>query len=322
MKFLDMGILPEQFQIDAVDISKQSLEKAKKGIYTRNSFRGDYLKFQSRYFIQKGTEYHLSEQIKNTVNFSYGNLLDPNFLSDKKPYDIIFCRNVLIYFDDISKNLTIKKLYSLLKAEGILSVGAAETRLLANSGIDLIRYKFGFVGCKKIGNMEKIKILPTEKNDIISSLKSSQLVGQRRNITASDKQQLNQLSSSHEQVLTKSMLPIGKSTNNLEIKLTEPEKNDLEAIRNLADQGNLAEAISLCNQYLQYDSASVEAHVLLGQIYQAQGWEIKAENYFQKAVYLDPKNYQALLHLALLKEQSGELAKADILRQRIRRLEK
>lgn len=316
MKFLDMGVLPEQFQIDAVDISKQSLEKAKKGIYTRNSFRGDYLKFQSRYFIQRGTEYHLSAQVKNTVNFSYGNLLDPNFLSERKPYDVIFCRNVLIYFDNISKNLTIKKLYSLLKEEGILSVGSAETRLLANCGIDLIRHNFGFIGCKKM------KTAAVERNDIISSIENSQLIGKMMNITAPDKKQLNPLFSSHEQVLTKSILPIDKSANNIEIKVTEPEKNDLETIRNLADRGNLAEAISLCNQYLQYDSASVEAHVLLGQIYQAQGWEIKAEKYFQKAVYLDPKNYQALLHLLLLKEQIGELAKADILRQRIRRLEK
>jgi chemotaxis protein methyltransferase WspC len=213
---------------------------------------------------------------------------------------------VLIYFDNLAKDTTIKKLYSLLKGEGLLLVGASETRLIRSCGLDLIRYNCGFAGCKKT------KTARVEKPDIISSLRSQQPVNPQPNPGAF----------SNQTVLVKSNFPISPATNDIEKKVKEPEKYDLETIRNLADQGNLEKAISLCSRYLQQDSTSVEAHVLLGQIYQAQGWETKAENYFQKAIYLDPKNYQALLHLALLKEQSGELVKADILRQRIRRLEK
>ncbi|WP_417033693.1 hypothetical protein [Dolichospermum circinale] len=102
---------------------------------------------------------------------------------------------------------------------------------------------------------------------------------------------------------------------------TETKDSNLERIRNLADEGYLTEAISQCQKYLQVDITSVEAYLLCGQIHQAQGLESQAEECFQKAVYLDPKNPEALLHLTLLKEQKGDMIKAKILRQRLQRLQ-
>jgi len=95
----------------------------------------------------------------------------------------------------------------------------------------------------------------------------------------------------------------------------------LKTIQTLADQGQLNQAAILGESYLKQHSTQVEAYVLLGQIYQAQGQEKVAEQYFQKAIYLEPHHYQALLHLTLLKEQHGETEKAAILRKRIQRLQ-
>jgi len=325
MKFLDMGILPNQFEIDAVDISHESLAKAKKGIYNRNSFRGDNLEFRSRYFTHNGSEYHLCEQVKNSVDFSYGNLLNPSFLSDKKPYDLIFCRNVLIYFDSTAKSKTITTLHRLLKPEGFLLVGASETRLLANLGFTVVRNEFGFAGQKKDPGQEKSNMMANLESNITSSSQNTldTLPSFKHSIPdiVMENIKLSKTSSSDQPVIEKTISPIPKNVSFVPEKFTDSSKINLGYIRNLADNGNLPEAVILCNEYLQNYSTSVEAYVLLGQIYQAQGKEIKAEALFEKAIYLDPKNYQALLHLALLKEQSGELAKADILRQRIRRLE-
>ena len=149
MALLSLGLQPNQFHIDAFDISKKSLAKAKKGIYTRSSFRGHNLEFQNRYFKSIGKEYQISDQVKNTVNFSPGNLLDSQFLLDKKSYDIIFCRCILIYFDSLSRKITLKSLNHSLKEGGIIFVSALETRELFNSDIEVIRLNGVLVGQKK-----------------------------------------------------------------------------------------------------------------------------------------------------------------------------
>jgi chemotaxis protein methyltransferase WspC len=84
----------------------------------------------------------------------------------------------------------------------------------------------------------------------------------------------------------------------------------------------LQEAARLCETYLSQNPVSVEAHVLLGQIYQAVGNQERSQLCFQKAIYLEPDSYEALIHLALLKENRGDIAGANLIRQRIQRLQK
>ncbi|TAF07299.1 MAG: protein-glutamate O-methyltransferase CheR, partial [Nostocales cyanobacterium] len=149
MALLDLGLLPNQFHIDAVDISQKAIAKARKAFYSRNSFRGNHLDFQNRYFRFTDKGYELCDKVKNSVNFSQGNLLDPRLLLDKMPYDIIFCRNVLIYFDDSGRKNTLQNLHRLLKNQGLLFVGASETGELSNFGLQIIRLNSVFVGQKK-----------------------------------------------------------------------------------------------------------------------------------------------------------------------------
>ena len=292
MTLLDGGILPTQFEIDAVDISKKSLEKAKKAIYNSNSFRGTKLDFQSRYFTYLGKEYQLCEKVKNTVNFMQGNLLDPKLLMDKQPYHIIFCRNVLIYFDSIARNRTLTTLHRLLKKQGWLLVSASETGELTNYGFELVRFPFGFIGQKK---------------DLDHNLARENMLN--KNITNTTSATINYQSQKPRSVIT---VPRIESINT---------KNNLEMIRKLANEGNLKEAASQCQNYLIGNGTNAEAHLLMGEIYQAQNLEIQAEKCFEKAIYLDAKNSQALLHLILLKEKQGDINKAKILQQRWQRLQ-
>jgi chemotaxis protein methyltransferase WspC len=301
MTLLDLSLLPNQFHIDAVDISKQALSKARKAIYSRNSFRGSNLEFQNRYFTSTDQGYQLSENVKNTVNLSAGNLLDANFLLDRTQYDIILCRNVLIYFDSSGRQNTLKNLHRLLKHKGLLFVGASETGELANLGFEIIRLNGVFVGQKKSELPDKTKNSNLKYPAYIIP-KSQALV---------DTYPINK----------PNITPITENVSTQK-PLEKIQTCPLESIRNLADQGNLTEAIYQCQNYIYQNSTSAEAYLLLGEVYQAQGIEFEAEECFQKAVYLDPKNSQALLHLVLLKEQQGNREKANILRQRWQRLQK
>lgn len=314
MTLLNLGLHPHQFQIDAIDISKKALVKARTGIYGRNSFRGNNLEFQNRYFKLIDKEYEISDQVKAAVNFSQGNLLDSQFLLDRKPYDIIFCRNVLIYFDPLSRRKTLKTLINSLKTEGLILVAASETGELANLGVEIIRLDGVSVGRKRLSNTKNIFV-------DFSSINHHQSQEQKIHVPKITTQ------------IPRNFTPISTDINhqqNLEIhrllddQLITKQTNDcnLETIRSLADSGDLTAAIEQCEQYLQVNSTDAEAYVLLGEIYQAQKLELQAEECYQKAIYLDPKNSEALLHLTFLKEQRGDTAKANILRQRWQRLHK
>ena len=94
----------------------------------------------------------------------------------------------------------------------------------------------------------------------------------------------------------------------------------LEMAQQLADRGQLKEAIAVCNAYLTIHSTDDRAYLLLGEIRQGLDQSEQAEQAFQKAIYLNPKSYEAMTHLALLKEQKGDRAGSAILKQRIQRL--
>lgn len=96
-------------------------------------------------------------------------------------------------------------------------------------------------------------------------------------------------------------------------------KLSLEMARKLADAGQVEVAINHCEQYLNRDRTSAEAYALLGTLYQAKTENVRAERYFQKALYLNPNCYEALIHLALLKEHRGDLVGASLLQQRIQK---
>jgi chemotaxis protein methyltransferase WspC len=259
-------------------------------------------------------EYEISDQVKAAVNFSQGNLLDSQFLLDRKPYDIIFCRNVLIYFDPLSRRKTLKTLINSLKTEGLILVAASETGELANLGVEIIRLDGVSVGRKRLSNTQNIFV----DSSCINHHQSQDQKIHAPKITTQ---------------ISRQLVPINTDINhqqNLEIhhlldgQLITKQTNDcnLETIRTLADSGDLTAAIEQCEQYLQANSTDAEAYVLRGEIYQAQKLELQAEECYQKAIYLDPKNSEALLHLTFLKEQRGDTAKANILRQRWQRLHK
>ncbi|MFM7370966.1 MAG: CheR family methyltransferase, partial [Sphaerospermopsis kisseleviana] len=117
---------------------------AKRGIYNQYSFRGNPLSFQERYFQRYETGYHLHEQIKSTVNFHQGNLAKPDFWIGMPTYDIVFCRNLLIYFDMTTKERTIRILERLLNPTGLLFIGHAEAGLLMQSRFAPIRHLLAF----------------------------------------------------------------------------------------------------------------------------------------------------------------------------------
>jgi chemotaxis protein methyltransferase CheR len=113
-------------EIIATDLSNEVLEKARAGLYSQFEVqRGLPIQMLMKYFNQAGETWQISPEIKAMVQYRSLNLLgDFNHLGH---FDIVFCRNVLIYFDQPTKVDVLERIARVTDAEGYLVLGAAET---------------------------------------------------------------------------------------------------------------------------------------------------------------------------------------------------
>ncbi|RME67145.1 MAG: protein-glutamate O-methyltransferase CheR [Nitrospirae bacterium] len=127
----EYGILQRtNLEIIGIDISKRVLSRARSGIYTENSFRATDKRYLEKYFIPLDNhQFRIDEKLKKVVTFYHGNLLDSVRLGLFSPVDIVFCRNVLIYFDMRSRKRVINNLYRVLRPGGYLFLGHSESLL-------------------------------------------------------------------------------------------------------------------------------------------------------------------------------------------------
>jgi chemotaxis protein methyltransferase CheR len=116
------------FEIVATDIDTTVLESAKKGEYSQFEVqRGLPIQMLMKYFEQKGDRWSLKQDIRSMVQFKYFNLLEPMAALGK--FDVVFCRNVLIYFDRETKAKVLQNMAGALPEDGFVFLGGAETVL-------------------------------------------------------------------------------------------------------------------------------------------------------------------------------------------------
>ncbi len=272
----ESGLTAAQFEIDAIDLSQQALQKAKRAAYTKKSFRGDSI--NQRYFqaVKDGAE--VRSWVRDTVHFKQRNLLEAGLL--KHQYHVIFCRNLLIYLDQAARNQVLENLDHALMPSGLLFVGAAETSQITAPYVSM-RHPSAFAYQKDLVALQPAQIV--EKPTLT-------------------------VASSHPQGVA--LKPPSQS----------PRPLSLDSAKQLADRGHLIEAANLAEAYLVNDRSNPQAYLLLGEIYQELNDLNRAERSFQRALYLNPSFYEALIHLALLKEQQGDITTATLLRARIQRI--
>lgn len=110
-------------KILATDIDKQVLQQAQVGLYNEKSVAGVPEDLKRKYFTRVGSSYQISDEIKRCVTFKEHNLLRDEYPRD---YDLILCRNVVIYFTDEAKDEIYRKFYRSLKNQGVLFIGSTE----------------------------------------------------------------------------------------------------------------------------------------------------------------------------------------------------
>ena len=318
MALVDAGVPPARFRIEAADISARALARAREGVYGKNSFRGQDLGFRQRHFYPAQEGFALAPAIRDCVHFEQGNPLDEAFAPGHGSYDVIFCRNLLIYFDRPTQARALARLAGLLSAEGLLFVGPAEQPLALAHGFVSANVSPGFA-CRKRhaaaaaaeGRRQPawsaeppLASLPAGSSRSQWPFRPPPLPEERR--ASALHGPTNPTAPSWRIALHDASTSGGVST-------------ELELARRLADAGRLSEAAALCETHLSHSTPSAQAYYLLGLVREAGG-DARADDCYRKALYLEPNHYESLLQLAYLTEKNGDPARARLFRRRAQRL--
>jgi chemotaxis protein methyltransferase WspC len=305
MTLFDAGLTPNRFCVDAIDISRRVLAQAERALYGKNSFRGNDLGFRERYFEATAQGYRLSDAVRRQVQFRLGNLFAADFLLDVERYDIVFCRNLLIYFDRTTQDRAIKILERLLRPQGVLFVAPSETGLLLTHDFISANLPLAFAFRKASVNSTRKWTEAATQAKLVSPIRRT----------------------ANKPAVTPKPIPAFSPTtlsasNLFPVNAVQGEpKIAIEEATRLADQGRFVEAVICCEAYLRKNGPSAQAFHLMGLVRDATGNHSEAADYYRKALYLDPDHHEALIHLAFLIEKEGSPASAQTLRERARRAE-
>ena len=131
-------LLPPGFnyEITASDLSLKSLMTAKEGYYPDSRLSGIPEKYLQRYFDRSQDGAQIKQEIKNKIKFDYHNL---KFESGLRNLDIIFCRNVIIYFDEAAQEAVINKFWTSLNSHSYLFIGHSESLFGMNTQFEFLK---------------------------------------------------------------------------------------------------------------------------------------------------------------------------------------
>ena len=313
MALLDAGIPAGRFRVDAVDVSARALERARAGLYGSNAFRGLPLDFRERHFTQAGTGYQLSDKVRAQVRLLSGNLVAPGLLAGEPPYDFVFCRNLLIYFDPATQQCAVQTLRRLAAPDGMIFVGPAEASLLTREGLASAGIPLAFAFLPQPVRVQP-QVAPTPIPANIPARSPAPPAPRGHE----GRQEKRREGFPHFDN-TRTPRPDGPPTDPGKARGIDSNNAALASISALADRGNLDAATAACEQYLATHGDSADGWCLLGVLHDAAGRVTDAHAAYRKAVYLAPGHEEALYHLAALIDSTGDAAGARRLRERAQR---
>jgi chemotaxis protein methyltransferase CheR len=132
-------------RVTGLDVDGAALEKARRGVYHQNSLRAVLPSTLDRHFARDGAGVRVKDAARKSVAFRAGNLLDPASYEGITPLDVVFCRNVLIYFSDGAVQRAVSLFHDALAPGGYLFLGHAESLARVASAFVPIRFQGAIV---------------------------------------------------------------------------------------------------------------------------------------------------------------------------------
>ncbi len=325
MALLDAGVPAARFQVDAVDISERMVQFAQRAMYGRNAFRGDDLAYRDRHFVETADGHQLNAQVRERVRFQHGNLFDGNLLAGVAPYDFVFCRNLLIYFDGPTQERAVQVLRRFTRNDGVIFVGPAETSLLTQRRLPALPLARSFAF--------RAQALPAPPEPATRAMGTAGGLGATAvtpivHAWAPPRRPVAQAPAARLPLAHASIAPapgngdLSAANDNTSTAMGHTSATtSLRQIAQMADRGRVQDALAQCRAHIDLHGVSADALHLLGLLQDAAGDSHQAQAAYRKALYLDPTHREALLHLAALIASSGDIEGARRLQARAARQE-
>ncbi|MCB2190497.1 MAG: hypothetical protein KQI62_02970 [Deltaproteobacteria bacterium] len=306
------------------DINKDSLRRARQGLYKKWSFRQVGADTVQKFFVPRDGLYELNPRIKSMVNFSYLNLSEnnyPSLMTNTCAMDLILCRNVIIYLPDEQVQAMVRRFAGSLSPQGWLMVAATETdprgfsgfatRNLGSAAVYQLRdgdepeprSPWEFDDCQPRRETQpvtlKVKPLPTQ---------SAPQPEPRPPLTAGPDalSQARRMMETGRYQSARCLLEQGRGSRRATASLW------LKGARRLANLGKLAEASYWCEKSLEAEPLLAEAHHCRALVALEEGDSLLAEEHLRKALYLEPNHLAGHFSLATLYRRLGLSQKAQL----------
>jgi len=332
LKRLIPDILDWDIKILGTDINPDFIERAKKGMYSKWSFRGVSDSYQKEYFKQTGiNKFEINKEIKEMVTFSFLNLVEGNFPSlrtQTTDVDIVFCRNVFIYFSQEGINSITESFANSLLKGGLFVVSPVEVASITCSQLNQTPYKgvtlFNKGGTnkydhKKSQDVEALFDLEKKQALILDlALKENKKLNTLPLIDATLAEEIQELDTAQKLYI--------KDTGNLSLKNLPKRNKDVLNItqgtkikngnenraseyliqaRKKANKGNLEASEELCLKAIKEDKINTEAYYLLAFVLNEQGRVKEAISLLTNAIFLNPDFSLAYFLLGNISKKEG-----------------
>jgi chemotaxis protein methyltransferase WspC len=289
MAAVHAGCSPEYVRIDALDRNPEALAIAAAGAYGAASIRGEIPAWATEFLGRETGTIRIDARIRGLVRFVR---VDVTAAALGGTYDVIFCRNVLIYLNSGARTRLVQEICAALTPGGVLFVGHAEQFIRAEPLLRPIAAPHAFAlqrteGPVAPGAAQRTCPAPPGKRETPALLPTPARPSPRP--------------STGTPVRPAPAVRPGPSAG-----------SDLGAARELADAGRMAESEAMVRSLIARRGPSAAALELLGLIRTSENDATGAKRLFEQAVYLEPDRAACLLQLAMLSERAGEAQRASM----------
>jgi len=313
----------ERVSVMGTDVNPRFLAKAVRGVYRKWSFRNTPEWVRDGYFLPlAGERWEIAPEIRRLVTFRQHNLMDPLPPQPGGGFDVIYCRNVLIYFRPETAQLVLGRLRDLLNPGGWLVVGATESAWVSTEGLtaELLPGVLLFRRTPPPGGApgggHGPPPLPASPTVAAAPLPpGGGGATERRPVPLSRPPE--PAAAVPEAVARRAVEPVAS----LPAPPAPGRESPLAHAWTLADAGQLEAALGLVLQVVEADKLNPDAHLLAGIIYEGLNRTAEAGAAFNRVLYLRPDSPRALLALGAAARRRGAGAEAGRwLRRLLRRL--
>lgn len=290
-----------QITIIGTDINPRALKKAEAGVYGNWSFRGTPTWVKEKYFVRKDeNRYEIIPSIKRLVKFSYLNLVMdtyPSPINGTNAIDLIFCRNVLMYFMPEQSRKIVRQLTKCLTEGGWLVTSPVDVAYISATNFTPVRFKGATIYQKhkeRAGESECLPIPRETEPENPYPLKYVKSTNSAKYLTSADSTQIETAT---------------EVDNPLSLKTGEPETLHAEAL-SFYEKGLYSEAADKASKLNEINPKDAKAHAVLARIYADQGKLDESLGWAKKAVDADKTNAEFHYFVSIILQEQGQIEEA------------